>query len=176
MFGPAFKAFMIFNKLEKFTMKKTILTLIFGCIFAVGAYAQTTTPPPPASNPGAVVRMVYMDIKPGKTADFLKFLRTNTKVLLDEQKKQGLILDYKFFSKPTSEGPGDWDVLQAIVYRNYADAIDFSAERNAKFDAISIGHYGSVEARTKANEMLDEMRTVVSSHIMREQILNPMPK
>lgn len=157
-------------------MKKLILTVFFACLFAIGGYAQTTTPPPPASTAGAVVRVIYIDVKPGKTTDFLNFLRTNTKVMLDEQKKQGLILDYKFFSKPTSEGPGDWDVMQAIVYKNYADAIDFNAERNAKFDAISIGHYGSVEARTRAGERLDELRTVVSSHIMREQILNPMPK
>jgi len=157
-------------------MKKLFLAALFACVFAIGLQAQTTTPPPPATNPGAVVRMVYIDVKPGKTADFLRFLRTNTKVMLDEQKKQGLILDYKFFSKPTSEGPGDWDVIQAIVYRNYADAIDFNAERSAKFDAISIGHYGSVEARTRAGDQLDELRTVVSSHIMREQILNPMPK
>lgn len=157
-------------------MKKTILTVLFACLFVIGVHAQTTTPPPPASTAGAVVRVIYIDVKPGKTTDFLNFLRTHTKVIMDEQKKQGLILDYKFFSKPTSEGPGDWDVMQAVVYKNYADAIDFNAERGAKFDAISIGHYGSVEARTKAGDQLEEMRTVVSSHIMREQILNPMPK
>lgn len=137
---------------------------------------QTTTPPPPASTAGSVVRVTFIDIKPGKGTDYINFLRTHTKVILDEQKKQGLILDYMYYSKPTTEGPGDWDVAQVIVYKNYADAIDFNADRQAKFDAISIGHYGSVEARTKAGDMQDEMRTVVASHIMRQQILNPMPK
>lgn len=156
-------------------MKTITLSVLLVCLLALGAMAQTTTPPPPATTAGVVVRITYIDVKPGKGNDYLNFLRTHTRVILDEQKKQGLIVDYHFFSKPTTEGPGDWDVAQAIIYKNYADAIDFNAERGAKFDAISIGHYGSVEARTRAGEQQDEMRTIVSSHLMREQILNPMP-
>ena len=121
-------------------------------------------------------RVTYIKIKPGKTTDYLNFLRTHTRVILDEQKKQGLIIDYKYFSQPSTDGPDDWDVAQLIVYRNYADAIDFNAERGAKFDAISIGHYGSVEARTKAGDTQNELRTVLFSKLAREQILNPMPK
>ena len=157
-------------------MKKIFLTLFFACLFAMGAMAQTTTPPPPASTAGPVVRITYYDIKPGKGTEYVNFLRTHTKVILDEQKKQGLIADYHFFSQPTSDGPDAWDIALAVVYKNYADALDSNAERGAKFDAISIGHYGSVEARTKAGNDQNEMRTVVSSHLMREQILNPMAK
>lgn len=157
-------------------MRRAFLSVLFVTLFAIGAMAQTTTPPPPASTAGNVIRMIYIDILPGKTDAYLTFLRTHTKPILDEQKKQGLILDYKFFSQPNTAGPGDWDVAQMIVYKNYADAVDFNAERGAKFDAISIGHYGSVEARTKAGDMQNELRTVVRTALAREQILNPMPK
>ncbi len=156
-------------------LKKTFLTVLFACLFAIGAMAQTTTPPPPPTLPGTVVRINFIDIKPGKGNDFSAFVGAHQIPIWEEQKKQGLLLDYKFFSQPTNDGPSDWDVAIVFVYKNYADALDSSPERNAKFDAISIGHYGSVEARTKANDQYNEIRTVISSQLMREQIPN-MPK
>lgn len=156
-------------------MKKIFLTLVFAGLFAIGSHAQTTTPPPPPTTPGVVVRINYLDIKPGKGNDFTTFMGTHNIPMWEEQKKQGLILDYKLFSQPTFDGANDWDVAVVFFYKNYADALDSSPERNAKFDAISIGHYGSVEARAKANDQYNEIRTVISSQLMREQIPN-MPK
>ena len=63
-----------------------------------------------------------------------------------------------------------------MTFKNYADAIDFNAERNAKNDAISLAHYGTADARTKANDSLNAMRTVVSSTLVRGVTFNPMPK
>ena len=86
-------------------MNQTFLTFFFVCLLAVGVQAQTTTPPPPASTAGNVWRVTYFDVKPGKTTDYLNFLRSHSRPILDEQKKQGLILDYKFFSQPTLDSP-----------------------------------------------------------------------
>lgn len=152
-------------------MKKICLSLFFACIFAIGAQAQASDPPTTAGN---VIRVVYFDVMPGKTSDFLTFLRKNSKVIFEEQMKQGLILNYMYYSKPTTNGPGDWDVALTISYRTYADAIDSNAERSAKFDAITLKHYGSAEERTKANNYVESLRTVVSTHIIREQKLNPV--
>lgn len=157
-------------------MRRVYLSILCVCLFAIGAMAQTPTATPPATSPGPVSRVTYFDVLPGKTNEYTTFLRKNSKVIFDEQKKQGLILNYGYFTKPTTEGPGDWDVGLVVTYANYADAIDFNAERNAKFDAISLAHYGSVEARTKANDSLNELRTVTSSYLVRGLILNPMPK
>ena len=158
-------------------MKKTFLTVLFACVFAIGVHAQTATPTPdPPTTAGNVWRVTYFDIMPGKGNDYMTFLRTHSKPILDEQKKQGLILDYKYFSQPVTDGPGDWDVAVIIVYRNYAEAIDSNTERGAKFNAISLAHYGTAEARTKAGDLQNELRTVVSSKLAREEILNPMLK
>lgn len=157
-------------------MKRAFLCVLGVCIFAVGAMAQTASPTPPATSPGPVSRVTYFDVLPGKNTEFLTFLRTHTKPILDEQKKQGLILNYGYFGKAVTDGPGDWDLGLIITYANYADAIDFNADRNAKFDAISLAHFGSAEARTKANDSLNGMRTVTSSILVRGVILNPMPK
>lgn len=157
-------------------MKKTFLAVFFAYLFAIGAQAQTATPAPAATTPGAVSRVTYFDVLPGKTNDFTTFLRTNTMPLMEEQKKQGLIVSYGYFTKPTTEGPGDWDLGLVVTYKNYAEAVDFNAERNAKFDAISLKHYGTADARTKANDSTNAMRTVTQTVLVRAVTFNPMPK
>ncbi len=64
---------------------------------------------------------------------------------------------------------------RVVVFKNYADALDPNAERGAKNNEITLKHYGTAEARTKANDSLGDMRTVISTHLMRQVILNPMP-
>ncbi|MEK7854639.1 MAG: hypothetical protein AAB288_01000 [Acidobacteriota bacterium] len=155
-------------------MKGVYLGILFACVLAIGAQAQTPTPP--ATTTGAVSRVTYFDVLPGKTNDFTTFLRTNAVPLMEEQKKQGLIVSYGYFTKPTTEGPGDWDLGLVVTYENYADAVDFSADRNDKFNAISLKHYGTADARTKANDSTIAMRTVTQTVLVRALTFNPMPK
>jgi hypothetical protein len=157
-------------------MKKTFLFVFFASIFAIAAHAQTPTATPPPTTPGAVSRVTYLDVLPGKGDAFIAFIRTHSMPILEEQKKQGLIVSYGYFTKPTTEGPGDWDVGLVVTYKTYADAIDFNADRGAKFDAISLAHYGSAEARTKAGDLQNELRTVTKTMLVRGVIFNPMPK
>ena len=157
-------------------MKKTFLTVLFVCIFAIGAQAQTATPTPtaPRTSAGPVYMVTYYKIKPGKGADYTKDIYENGKPLGDEYVKQGLILGYKLFTQPTSGGPNDWDRALVVVFKNYADALDFSAERGQKFNEIMLKHYGSAEARTKHNDWARDLTDTLSSHMMRELIINPM--
>jgi hypothetical protein len=157
-------------------MKLATLSIVFLCLFAIGAQAQTAAPTPPATTTGNVSRVTYFDVLPGRTNEFTTFIRTHTVPIMEEQKKQGLIVSYGYFAKPGTEGPGDWDLGLIITYRNYADAIDFNSERNAKFDAIGLAHWGSADARTKGNDSLIGMRTVTSSMVVRGLTFNPMPK
>jgi hypothetical protein len=157
-------------------MKRVYLSILFVCVFAIAAHAQTPSATPPATTPGAVSRVTYFDVLPGKTPDFTAFIRTHGMPLLEEQKKQGLIVSYGYFTKPTTEGPGDWDLGLVVTYKTYADMIDFNAERGAKFDAIAAAHYGSLAERDKANNSQNEMRTVVKTELVRGLTFNPMPK
>ena len=157
-------------------MRRFYFGTMFVCLFAIGAYAQTPSPTPPATTPTNVSRVTYFDVLPGKNNEFITFLRTHTMPIMEEQKKQGLIISYGYFGKATTDGPGDWDIGVVVTYKNYAEAIDFNAERNAKFDAISLAHYGTAEAMTKANDSTNSMRTITSSTLVRGFTLNPMPK
>lgn len=157
-------------------MKKTIVSIFLACLFAIAAHAQTPTSTPAATTPGMVSRVTYFDVLPGKGTDYTIHLRTNQVPILEEQKKQGLIVSYSFFTKPGTDGPGDWDLGLVVTYKNYAEALDPNPERAAKFDAIGLKHYGSAEARTKANDSANAMRTVTSSYLVRGVTYNPMPK
>ena len=158
-------------------MKRVYLSILFVCLFAVvGAQAQTAPATPPATTPGPVSRVTYFDVLPGQNDAFTAFIRTNQMPILEEQKKQGLILSYGFFGKPTTEGPGDWDLGLLVTWANYADAIDANPERGAKINAITLKHYGTAEARTKAFDSTTAMRTVVSNMLVRAVTYNPMPK
>ena len=157
-------------------MKRIYLSVLFVCVFAIGAMAQTPTATPAPTTTTAVSRVTYIDVLPGKTNDFTTFIRTHSMPLLEEQKKQGLVVSYGYFTKPTTEGPGDWDLGLVVTYKTYADAVDFNADRNTKFDAIAIAHYGSLDARDKANNSANELRTVVKTELVRGVTFNPMPK
>ena len=154
-------------------MKKLYLIAMLLCLCAIGAQAQAQTQDRPFTD-GQVWRVTYFKIKPGKGMEYFKFLREHTKPILDEQKKQGLIVDYKYFSQPTNDGPTDWDVAQILMFRNYAEALDYNEERSKKFNEIGLKHYGTAEARTKANDGLRDLRDFLSTHLVREQMLNPI--
>ena len=121
---------------------------------------------------GAVCRVTLTGTKAGKNNDFIRFRREHLKPIFEEQKRQGLIVSYTWSSKPINLGPDDWDIAQMVCFRNYAEAIDSNPEREAKINEISLKHYGSAEARTKANDGLSELRDVVASILIREQVLN----
>lgn len=157
-------------------MKRLFMSLAFACVCTLGAAAQTPAPTPTPTTPGSVSRVIYYNVLPGKAQELTTFIRTHTVPLYEEQKKQKLIMNYGFFTKPYSDGPTDWNLGVVITYADYADALDFNADRNAKFDAISLSHYGSVEARQKANDSLNALRTVTQSMLVRGVTFNPMPK
>ena len=156
-------------------MKYIFLTVFVACLFVIGAQAQTTTPATTPTTPGNVSRVTYYRILPGKNNEVTTFIRTHNVPIFEEQKKQGLIISYGYFNKPVLEGPDDWNLGLVITYKNYADAIDFNAERTAKLDAIAIAHYGSADARTKANDQINALRPVASSMLVRGITYNPMP-
>lgn len=153
-------------------MKKLmqITLLVVFTMLATPAMTQDT-----GTTNGPVWRINYVKIKPGKNAEYMKWIREYLTPLLAEQKKAGLILDYKTFTKPTSDNsPGDWNHAGATLYRNYAEALDESPERAKKMREISLKIFGSEENMRKLQaELRDPNRDVVASHLVRELIINP---
>lgn len=150
-----------------------LIALILGFCF-VGARAQTQ-PQERIMTEGPVWRVSYLKHKPGKAADHLRWTREYRMKILDEWKRQGLITDYKYFSKPSFDSPNEWDVMEAVQYRNYADALDYSEDRSKKMTDIGQKIFGSTENRNKIwAELRDASRDVIASQIIREIVIKPM--
>ena len=90
---------------------------------------------------GPVWRVTLVKAKPGKFTALLQDMRDNLKPLYEEEKKQGVIIDYRVYLNSTREAPEDWDVAIGIQYKNYA-ALDGLA---AKIQDLTLKHYGSKE-------------------------------
>ncbi len=116
---------------------------------------------------GPVWRVIYIHVKPAKFDAVMTDLREHFKVIAEEEKRQGLILDYKVFLNPVSNEPNDWNIALAIQYKNWA-ALDSVAE---KIDAITLKHYGSKEARQAAAEKRVELGQVIANRLAREVTL-----
>ena len=144
-------------------MRKALLTTILAATLlgAFPAVAQS-----PNFEPGPVWRVTYFHIKSGQADAFWKDFRENTKPIYEEFKKAGLISDYKAFTNPVTDHPGDWNVAISISYPNYA-AMDQLAAKGA---TIVNKHFGSREAALASGKKLDDIREVIASHLAREVI------
>lgn len=109
-------------------------------------------------------------VKPGKMNDVLMDLRQNFRVVSEEFKKQGLIVDYKVYFNSTTDGPNDWGLAISTAHKNWA-ALDTLTQQT---DAITLKHYGTREKRQAAADARNQMRDLISSRLIREQTLKPL--
>lgn len=123
----------------------------------------------PNTTPTTVTRIVLIHIKPGHTDQFWQDFRQHLKPVYDEQKRQGILTGYSVSTKVTSDSPDDWNVALSLTYANWA-ALDNLLSRT---DSITLAHYGSAANRTAAGNARIEHGTVVSSFLVRGQIVNP---
>jgi hypothetical protein len=85
-------------------------------------------------------------------------------------------LDKKLIKKTTKEkNAGEWDSAGAVMFRNYAEALDANQERGRKVQEIAVKVFGSRENQLKVQtELRDACSEVVSSHLVREVTYNPV--
>jgi hypothetical protein len=129
--------------------------------------APTLAAQNPNYNNGPVWRVIYVDVKPGMGDAFWIDIRQNFKPIYEEFKKQGWIVDYKFYTNPVAQHPNDWSVAIAIEYKTWG-TLDEMAEKAA---AISEKHYGSRQAMMDATKKRNEIAPTLSSSLAREVTL-----
>lgn len=116
---------------------------------------------------GPVWRIQLIRVKPTKMDAYLTSLRQATKPLIEEEKKQGLITDYKVFLKQTKNNPEDWDICVAIQYKNWA-ALDGAT---AKAEAVRDKVIGGKQPAQELGEKRAEIREIISSELLQEIVL-----
>jgi len=133
-----------------------LLLLFVPAVFAQEHYTE-----------GPVWRVTLIRVKPTQMDAYLSSLRQSTKPLLDEEKHQGLIVDYKVFFKETKSNPEDWDLCLAVEYKNHAAMDGLGAKGEAVRDKI----LGGKQPAQQLSEKRTEMREVVSSELLQEVML-----
>ena len=116
---------------------------------------------------GPVWRVQLIRVKPNQMDAYLTSLRQSTKPLIEEQKRQGVIMDYKIFLKETKATPEDWDIAVAIEYKNHAAMDGLAAKGEAARDKI----LGGKQAAQSLGEKRAEIREIISSDLMQEIFL-----
>jgi hypothetical protein len=116
---------------------------------------------------GPVWRVQLIRVKPTHMDDYLTSLRKSTKPIMEEEKKQGIIVDYKIFLKETKNTPEDWDVCVAIEYKDHAAMDGLDAKGEMMRDKI-LG--GKAQGQQLAEKRV-EIREVISSELMQEVFL-----
>ena len=97
-------------------MKERALCLL-PLLFLLLLVAPALVAQNPNYNNGPVWRVVYVDVKPGMGDAFWTDIRQNFKPIYEDFKKQGWVMDYKFYTHPVTQHPNDWSVGIAIEYK-----------------------------------------------------------
>ena len=147
-------------------MKRCALWLCF-VMFLLLLIVPAVVAQNPNYNNGPVWRVIYVDVKPGMGDAFWSDIKQNFRPLYDEFKKQGWVVDYKFYTNPVMEHPNDWSVAIAIEYKSWA-TLDEMGEKAA---GITVKHYGSREAMMDAAKKRNDFAPTLSSKLAREVIL-----
>src|SRR5882724_7724277 len=142
-------------------MKKLYSLMFCLIVFAPALFAQEHY------TEGPVWRIQLIRVKPTQMDAYLTSLRQSTKPLIEEQKKQGIIMDYKVFLKQTKANPEDWDIAVAIEYKNYAAMDGLAAKGEATRDKI----LGSKAQAQSLGEKRAEIREIISSELLQEIFL-----
>jgi len=115
---------------------------------------------------GPVWALTFIKVKPGMFDVYMRDVGPLRKQIMDEAKKQGLVLSYKLFGG-ISANHADWDVLFMDEYKNWA-AFDGLTQ---KFEAIQGKLIGNEEKRTRLMTKRTDVREIVGEKVMQELIL-----
>ncbi|MCE4557229.1 hypothetical protein [Pelomonas cellulosilytica] len=114
---------------------------------------------------GPVTEVSYIKIKPGRFDDYMQFLATSYRGLMDAQKKAGLILGYNIYSAQ-AKTPQEPDLILTVTYANMA-----ALDRIDEAEAVSAKVIGSQAAQNKATVERGPMRDILGSELIRELVL-----
>jgi hypothetical protein len=142
-------------------MRKLYALAVVCMLFAPASVAQEHF------TEGPVWRVQLIRVKPNHMDEYLTTLRQSTKPVLEEEKRSGVIVDYKVFFKETMHTPDDWNLCVAVAYKNYAAMDGLAAKGEALRDKLLGGKQGAQQL----GEKRQEIREIISSELMQEVFL-----
>lgn len=112
---------------------------------------------------GTVWSVSFIKVKPGMFDVYMRDLASARKKLMEDAKKQGLIVSEKMLSG-SAMGAGDWDLMLMVEYKNWA-AFDGLSD---KFDALALKTVGTEEKQVQMMVKRTEVREIVGDKVFQE--------
>ena len=104
----------------------------------------------------------FLRVKPGQELEYGHRLADTWKKVMDEQKKQGVVLSYKILIGPPSSRD-DFTHLLMIEFPNYA-----ALDQRDKMDAAVKKVFGSLGSLEEMYRKREEVREAIGTRLMRE--------
>jgi hypothetical protein len=140
-----------------------LASFVLVALVAGRAHAQGTEAP---YTEGTVWEMTFVRTTTGLDDDYLKSLGSSYKKVMEEAKKQDLIVSYHIIAAdPANEN--DWNLMLMVEYKNMAalDGLD------AKFRAIEAKIVGNEDAQRKMAVKRLDVRKILGNRLGREIFL-----
>jgi len=115
---------------------------------------------------GSVWTVTFVKVKPGMMDTYLRDLGANRKKLMEQAKKDGLILSERLLSGDAT-GREDFDLILMVEYKNWA-AFDGLSDR---FRALAEKMVGSEDKQVQMMTKRTEVREIVGTKTMQEIFL-----
>ena len=137
-----------------------------GALAALVTFVSVTGTAVAADRPyaeGTVSVVTSIRTEPGQSENYMKYLATTYKQMMDEQKKAGIVVDWSVYTtRPrTADGP---NLYLVTTYKDLA-AMDGLQDR---MEAIQEKMFGNQEARDAATIARGKMRTAGGSEVIRK--------
>ncbi len=145
-------------------LKKPILLLLTAILMS--STAVTGAQEDHAYTLGPVVVVTFVRTEPGMFEEYMRYLSSTYKHLMETYKKQGIITDYAVFETRPRE-PQDADVILTVTYKNMA-ALDDLQERT---DPLAKQVFGSLSKAASASADRGRMRKEIGSEVIRQIML-----
>jgi len=115
---------------------------------------------------GSVWTVTFVKVKPGMMDTYLRDLGANRKKLMEQAKKDGLILSERLLSGDAT-GREDFDLILMVEFKNWA-AFDGLSD---KFRALAEKTVGSEDKQMQMMTKRTEVREIVGTKTMQEIFL-----
>jgi hypothetical protein len=115
---------------------------------------------------GPVMTVSFIRTEPGKFDEYVRYLSNTYKKVMEEYKKQGIIMDYAVYNA-VPRNPQDPDLILTITYKNMA-ALD---DLQARTDPIDKKVWGSLSQADAAMAERGKLRTDMGSQLVRQLFL-----
>jgi len=148
-----------------------IKTLFLSMVLAASALSHEAGPEDePGYTNGPVTEIGYIRVEYGHFEEYVAWLNSTWKPVMEASKKAGLIIDYKV-CRVSPKSPDQANVLLMITYKNMAAFGGDIGDKAADLDAVAEKVIGSTEVQNKARVFRNEYRTVLGTELIRELIL-----